>query len=121
GPELIEGSKETFDWESYSESFNSTSSSPNMKESQSPDDLPSYENMVSKGQSLQEHLEWQLRMENLSADQLNFCLDLIGNIDDDGYLEVPFEEVVARSNITERDETLGMLGLVQHLDPVGCG
>ena len=122
GPELIEGSKDTFDWESYSESFNSTSSSsPNMKESQSPDDMPSYENMVSKSQSLQEHLEWQLRMESLSADQLSFCLDLIGNIDDDGYLEVPFDEVVARSQIEDRDEALGMLGMVQHLDPVGCG
>ena len=122
GPELIEGSKDTFDWESYSESFNSSSSSsPNMKEATSPDDMPSYENMVSKAQSLQEHLEWQLRMENLSADHLNFCLDLIGNIDDDGYLEVPFDEVVARSNIEDRDEALGMLGLVQHLDPVGCG
>ena len=122
GPELIEGSKDTFDWESYSESFNSSSSSsPNMKEATSPDDMPSYENMVSKSQSLQEHLEWQLRMESLTTDQLNFCLDLIGNIDDDGYLEVPFDEIVARSNITDRDEALGMLGLVQHLDPVGCG
>lgn len=122
GPELIEGSKDTFDWDSYSESFNSSSSSsPNMKESSSPDDLPSYENMVSKSQSLQEHLEWQLRMENLSSDQLNFCLDIIGNIDDDGYLEIPFDEIVARSNIEERDEAIGMLGLVQHLDPVGCG
>lgn len=122
GPELIEGSKDTFDWESYSESFNSSSSSsPNMKESQSPDDMPSYENMVSKSQSLQEHLEWQLRMESLSTNQLNFCLDLIGNIDDDGYLEVPFDEIVARSKIDDRDEALGMLGMVQHLDPVGCG
>lgn len=122
GPELIEGSKDTFDWETYSESFNSSSSSsPNMKEATSPDDMPSYENMVSKGQTLQEHLEWQLRMESLSTDQLNFCLDLIGNIDDDGYLEVPFDEIVARSNIEDRDEALGMLGLVQHLDPVGCG
>ena len=122
GPELIEGAKDTFDWESYSESFNSSSSSsPNMKEATSPDDLPSYENMVSKSQSLQEHLEWQLRMESLEADYLNFCLDLIGNIDDDGYLEVPFDEIVARSNITDRDEALGMLGLVQHLDPIGCG
>ena len=76
GPELIEGAKDTFDWESYSESFNSSSSSsPNMKESQSPDDMPSYENMVSKAQSLQEHLEWQLRMESLSAEDLNFALD----------------------------------------------
>ena len=122
GPELIEGSKDTFDWESYSESFNSSSSSsPNMKESQSPDDMPSYENMVSKNQSLQEHLEWQLRMETLSTDQLNFCLDIIGNIDDDGYLEIPFDEIVARSKIEDRDEALGMLGLVQHLDPIGCG
>ncbi len=122
GPELIEGSKDTFDWESYSESFNSSSSSsPNMKESQNPDDMPSYENMVSKSQSLQEHLEWQLRMESLSTDQLNFCLDIIGNIDDDGYLEVPFDEIVARSKIEDRDEALGMLGMVQHLDPIGCG
>lgn len=122
GPELIEGSKDTFDWESYSESFNSSSSSsPNMKESQSPDDMPSYENMVSKSQSLQEHLEWQLRMESLSSDQLNFCLDIIGNIDDDGYLEIPFDEIVARSKIEDRDEALGMLGMVQHLDPIGCG
>ena len=122
GPELIEGSKDTFDWESYSESFNSTSSSsPNMKESMSPDDMPSYENMVSKNQSLQEHLEWQLRMESLDPDELNLALDFIGNIDDDGYLEVPFDEIVARSKVEDRDRALGMLGLVQHLDPIGCG
>lgn len=122
GPELIEGAKDTFDWESYSESFNSSSSSsPNMKENASPDDMPSYENMVSKSQSLQEHLEWQIRMESLGTDQLNLVLDLIGNIDDDGYLEIPFDEIVARNKIEDRDDALGMLGLVQHLDPVGCG
>lgn len=121
GPELIEGSKEDFDWESYSESFNSTSSSsPNMKESSSPDDLPSYENMVSKSQNLQEHLEWQLRMESLSTENLNFALDIIGNIDDDGYLEIPFEDIMARHQL-DKDEALGILGMVQHLDPVGCG
>lgn len=122
GPELIEGSKDAFDWESYSESFNSnSSSSPNMKESLSPDDMPSYENMVSKGQTLQEHLEWQLRMENMHLDALNFCLDIIGNIDDDGYLEIPFEEIVARHPNLEKDEAIGFLGMVQHLDPIGCG
>ena len=121
GPELIEGAKDSFDWEQYSESFNSTSSSsPNMKESGSPDDLPSYENMVSKSQSLQEHLEWQLRMESLTAEELDYALELIGNIDDDGYLEVPVEEIIARSKL-EKDQAIGILGLVQHLDPVGCG
>lgn len=121
GPELIEGAKDTFDWDSYSESFNTTSSSsPNMKESSSPDDLPSYENMVSKNQSLQEHLEWQLRMESLGSEELNFALEMIGNIDDDGYLEVPLDEVIAKFDL-ERDQALGIVGLVQHLDPVGCG
>jgi len=119
GPELIEGSKDTFDWDSYSDSFNSSSSSPNMKEATTPEDLPSYENMVSRGQSLQEHLEWQLRMENLTTDELNYALELIGNIDDDGYLEVPIDEIIARSGL-ERDQAFGILGLVQHLDPVGC-
>ena len=119
GPELIEGSKDTFDWDSYSDSFNSSSSSPNMKEASSPEDLPSYENMVSRSQSLQEHLEWQLRMENLTTEELNYALELIGNIDDDGYLEVPIDEIIARSKL-ERDQAFGILGLVQHLDPVGC-
>lgn len=121
GPELIEGAKDSFDWEQYSESFNTTSSSsPNMKEAGSPDDLPSYENMVSKSQSLQEHLEWQLRMESLTTEELNYALELIGNIDDDGYLEVPVEEIIARTTL-EKDQAIGILGLVQHLDPVGCG
>jgi RNA polymerase sigma-54 factor len=121
GPELIEGSKETFDWESYTESFNSTSSSsPNMKEASSPEDLPSYENMVSKGQSLHEHLEWQLRMASLNQEKLNFCLDIIGNVDDDGYLEIPFDDIVARNPSLEKDEMIGLLGMIQHLDPVGC-
>lgn len=121
GPELIEGGKDTFDWEAYSQSFDTTSSSsPNMKESSSPDDLPSYENMVSKSQSLQEHLEWQLRMESLTNEELNYALELIGNIDDDGYLEVPVDEIIDRSKL-HRDQAIGILGLVQHLDPVGCG
>jgi RNA polymerase sigma-54 factor len=121
GPELIEGAKDSFDWEQYSESFNTTSSSsPNMKESGSPDDLPSYENMVSKSQSLQEHLEWQLRMESLTPEELDYALELIGNIDDDGYLEVPVDEIIDRSKL-EKDQAIGILGLVQHLDPVGCG
>jgi RNA polymerase sigma-54 factor len=120
GPELIEGSKENFDWESYTDSYNSSSSAPNVKEASSPDDLPSYENMISKGQNLHEHLEWQLRMESLSSLDLSFALDIIGNIDDDGYLEISFDDILFRHEL-ERDQALGILGLVQHLDPVGCG
>ena len=121
GPELIEGSRDNFDWESYSESFNNTSSTPNMKESVSSEDGPNYENMVSRGQSLQEHLEWQLRMENLSDIELKLALDILGNISDEGYLEVSFEEILANYPNMDKDQALGILGLIQHLDPIGCG
>ncbi len=121
GNELIEGTREDFDWEAYADSFNSTSSSaPNTREALSPDDLPSYENMVSKGRTLHEHLEWQLRMETLPVEQLNFALALIQDIDDDGYLTTPIDEIIAQSEL-DRDQALNVLAMVQSFDPVGCG
>lgn len=120
GKELIEGTREDFDWESYADSFNSTSSTaPNMREVAGGDEMPSYENMVSKGQSLHEHLEWQLRMENLSTDELNFALDLIHDLNDDGYISSPVDELIARSNL-DRDEAENIIAMVQNLDPLGC-
>ncbi len=120
GKELIEGTREDFDWDSYADSFNSTSSTaPNMREVAGGDEMPSYENMVSKGQSLHEHLEWQLRMENLSTDELNFALDLIHDLNDDGYISSPIDELIARSKL-DRDEAENIIGLVQNLDPLGC-
>ncbi len=118
-PELVEG-REDFDWEAYAESYNNNSSTaPNTREAMSPDDMPSYENMVSKGQSLHEHLEWQLRMESLTEEELEFALALIHDLDDDGFLSTPTDEYIARSPL-DPDRALGILGMVQHLDPVGC-
>lgn len=120
GPELVENSREDFDWEAYAESMsNNSSTAPNTREASSPDDMPSYENMVSKAQSLTEHLEWQIRMESLSADELNFAIDLIQDTDDDGFLTSPVEELIAKSNL-DRQTALDILAMVQHLDPVGC-
>ena len=120
GPELVENAREDFDWEAYAESMNNNSSTaPNTREAASPDDMPSYENMVSKSQSLPEHLEWQIRMENLSVDMLNFAIDIVQDVDDDGFLTTPFDEIVGRSNL-DRSTAENVLRLVQQLDPIGC-
>jgi RNA polymerase sigma-54 factor len=120
GPELVEKAREDFDWEAYAESFNSTSyNSPNMKESFSGDDVTQWENLVTKTQSLQEHLEWQLQMEDLSSQKLQFALRVIHDLDDEGYLTSPQEELISLSGL-ERDEALGVIGLIQQFDPVGC-
>ncbi len=113
--------KDDFDWDSYADSFNSNSSAPNMATpSSDPDEMPTYENIVSKSMTLAEHLEWQLKMENLSEAEWKLAHLIIGNINDDGYLEVNFEDLIAETGL-KREDAFDVLEMVQRLDPVGCG
>lgn len=119
GPELIEGAKDNFDWDKYIDGYNSTSSTPYTKENFSKDDAPNYENMVSKGDNLQEHLEWQLRMDNLTDEEWKLARSVIHNLNDEGYLDENLEELIADCSL-EREDALEVLKMIQHLDPVGC-
>jgi RNA polymerase sigma-54 factor len=119
GPDIIDNSKDNFDWDKYIENYNSTSSTPYTKEVRSKDDAPNYENMVSKGANLPEHLEWQLRMESLTEEEWVFANSVIHNLNDEGYLEENIEELVANSTL-DREDSLELLKMIQHLDPVGC-
>lgn len=112
--------KDEFDWQSYIETYNSTSSTPPNMATQDMDEMPNYENIVSQGQSLAEHLEWQLRMEDLSEEELDFASHIIHNINDDGYLSAPFEEIVSETEL-DREDAEDVWQLVKRLDPVGCG
>jgi RNA polymerase sigma-54 factor len=113
--------KDDFDWDSYADSFNSNSSAPNMATpSSDSDEMPGYENIVSKSMTLAEHLEWQLKMENLTDAEWKLAHLIIGNINDDGYLDANFEELIAESGL-KRLEAFDILEIIQRLDPVGCG
>jgi RNA polymerase sigma-54 factor len=113
--------KDDFDWDSYADSFNSNSSAPNMATpSSDSDEMPTYENIVSKSMTLAEHLEWQLKMEALSENDWKLAHLIIGNINDDGYLEVNFEDIIAESGL-KREDAFDILEMIQRLDPVGCG
>jgi RNA polymerase sigma-54 factor len=120
GPELVDSSKDNFDWDKYVENYNSTSSTPHTKEVRSKDDAPNYENMVSKGETLQEHLEWQLRMESLIEDEWKFARSVIHNLNEEGYLDENIEVLLSDSKL-DREDALEILKMIQHLDPVGCG
>lgn len=119
GPELIDKGKDNFDWDKYVENYNSTSSTPYTKESFSKDDGPNYENMVSQGANLQEHLEWQLRMESLLEEEWNFAKAIIHNLNEEGYLEDNIEDYISACEL-EREDALEILKMIQHLDPIGC-
>jgi RNA polymerase sigma-54 factor len=112
--------KDEFDWQSYIETYNSTSSTPNMATTDFSEEQPNYENIVSKGQTLAEHLEWQLRMEDLGDKELEFAMEIIHNTNDDGYLSLPFAELMAATEL-EREVAEDVWKMVKNLDPVGCG
>lgn len=119
GPELIGNSKESFDWDKYADSHNSNSSTPYMKEFKSKDDGPNYENMVSKGENLQEHLEWQLRMENLLENEWKLAKGIIHSLNAEGFLEDEIEDLILESGL-DKEDALEILSMIQNLDPVGC-
>jgi len=119
GPELIDKSKDNFDWDKYAENYNSTSSTPYMKEFKSKDDGPNYENMVSKGANLQEHLEWQLRMESLLENEWKLAKGIIHSLNGEGYLIDDIEDLILESGLAKED-AFEILHMVQNLDPVGC-
>ena len=76
------------------------------------------------GQTLREHLLWQLELPQLSARQLAIGRAIIDAINDDGYLTDPLEEIAAtlRPEIdATQAEVAAALDIVQALDPSGVG
>jgi RNA polymerase sigma-54 factor len=106
-----------FDWENYLENYNSPwpSTPPaNFEE------LPTFDTMLTKGESLQEHLLWQLHLSNFIADEIEIGTELIGNINDDGYLASTVEDIAAQMKApVEKVEHI--LKKVQEMDPPGVG
>ncbi len=54
---------------------------------------PSFELLLTKKQDLYDHLLWQLRLSNEREDIRTVAENLIGNIDENGYLLISLEEL----------------------------
>lgn len=108
------------DWENYLDSYQA-GSAPGGGVRSADDELPSLEQTLTKTESLEEHLMWQLRMSDLSDEQKQIGELIIGNIDRDGYVkEPPLEDLAAEAECT-LDEVEIVLEKIQTFDPVGVG
>jgi RNA polymerase sigma-54 factor len=78
----------------------------------------------SSGQSLRDHLLWQLELARLEPRELAIGRAVIDSINDDGYLGEPLD-VIGASLKPELDpgveEVEHVLGIVQLFDPAGAG
>lgn len=84
------------------------------------EDAPSFEQFLTRRESLTEHLEWQLRLQPLDAQTVEIAVCIIGNLDGDGRLTASNEEIAEMSECSiEKVEQAREI--VLQLDPVGCG
>ncbi|HNP36992.1 MAG TPA: RNA polymerase factor sigma-54 [Woeseiaceae bacterium] len=74
------------------------------------------------GQSLREHLLWQLEMEDFSPREAVIGEALVDAINDDGYLTATLDDIKASIDApVSADDIEAALMKVQNLDPVGVG
>jgi RNA polymerase sigma-54 factor len=81
------------------------------------DDLP-FENIVRSVSSLTDHLDEQLRFATEDPVVRRIGTEIIGNLDEDGYLRADLEEIGQRCGVTVGDVEKVLI-LVQSFDPPG--
>ncbi|OGW40419.1 MAG: RNA polymerase sigma-54 factor [Nitrospirae bacterium GWC2_56_14] len=81
-------------------------------------ELPSYDQTLTRLPSLSDHLMWQLRLSTSEPSLVKGGEWIVGNLDDDGYLRSPLEELAQQSGVSP-SEMAQALELVQSFDPLG--
>lgn len=102
------------DWENYLESYGADYS-PRQRDFS---DRPPLENVASSNDNLFRHLLRQLQLSRIEGDDRRIAIQLIGNIDENGYLDVNLEDL-ARQLDLDLPRVLKVLAEVQSFDPPG--
>ena len=89
-----------------------------------------WENQIPNQDSLFEHLHWQLSMTDFSERQKQIASLIIGNINEDGYLEIELEEIARLLDVEGSSEADGgsmaeIIRVAENIrttfDPIGVG
>jgi RNA polymerase sigma-54 factor len=115
--ELRDPSLEKLDWREYLETY-----SNNWQDGElSGDDderRQTWENSLTRKTSLEDHLIWQLRLSSLDPNEQRIGATIIYNLNEDGYLETPLEELAEQLE-TSVESVEAVLKRVQRFDPPG--
>ena len=80
----------------------------------------SLENIVSKGSSLWDHLNWQANLTFFDKKDKEIAQHIIGNINEDGYLAISVEEI-AKTCRAPVEKVNDIREKIKGFDPVGAG
>ncbi len=103
------------DWAGFLEDF----STPSRVTVESEDrEAPKYEAFITRKESLNDHLLWQFLMTKPNREDEGIASLIIGNLNRDGYLVVPVEEICSANNLAP-EAVEKVLALLQTFDPIG--
>jgi len=103
------------DWSNYIDEYNT----PGKVTFESEDrESPRFESFIAQKASLYDHLLWQFLMTKPSREEEDIASLIIGNLNMDGYLVMPPEEI-AQSSQLPLEEIERVLAMLQTFDPIG--
>lgn len=105
-----------FDWENYLETYNAPGYQ--IEKGGGGEEAPTYENFMSQSESLHDHLLWQLHLSAMIPREIEIGTEIVGNINDDGYLQATVEDIVSKTGAS-KSEVESVLTKIQEFDPTG--
>ncbi len=85
------------------------------------DDLPSFEASLTRDETLEEHVLWQLGMLELDETERAVAVFLAGSLDENGYLQIENLEETARRLEIDPAVIEKVIAYVQECEPAGVG
>ncbi len=110
-----ETAREDIDWSNYLDEYSAPGPvyyEPEERET------PEYENFLARRRSLIDHLQWQLLLSLPSETEERIGSAIIGNLNNDGYLQATAGEIAALTG-DDISEVLRVLRKMQAFDPIG--
>ncbi|PLX90411.1 MAG: RNA polymerase sigma-54 factor [Desulfuromonas sp.] len=104
------------DWQTYLDGYSLSSGTTDVYEDS--EERPSYESLLTKKSTLLDHLNWQLSLSSVKGDVRLAAAEIIGNLDEDGYLHSSREELAEGSQMPA-EVVEEALQLVRQYDPAG--
>jgi RNA polymerase sigma-54 factor len=109
-----ENTRQEMEWDTYVSGYNGGRAHSAHDER----DFPLFKKLPTTKTDLPSHLMWQLNMTNLEEEQREIAAHIIGNLDEDGYLDIPLAEI-SNAGRCSQEKALETLRVVQNFDPVG--
>jgi RNA polymerase sigma-54 factor len=88
------------DWEAYADQYSYLPPSAGSGKDTGLDDLPGIDQTLTRSETLEEHLLWQVRMSDMNALERQIAVRLLGEMNDDGFLDA---SAVQQPSLPPRD------------------